>query len=110
MKKANITIDADVKALEGSNGGAMAVWADGANAKVVINGGYFTQKITGSDNHYDLIYASDHATVEINGGKFQSKTPKWTLNCKDGDGAKIIVKAVRTIISTRAIPIPVTTT
>lgn len=92
MKKANITIDADVKALEGSNGGAMAVWADGANAKVVINGGYFTQKITGSDNHYDLIYASDHATVEINGGKFQSKTPKWTLNCKDGDGAKIIVK------------------
>ena len=92
MKNANITIDADVKALEGSNGGAMAVWADGANAKVVINGGYFTQKITGSDNHYDLIYASDHATVEINGGKFQSKTPKWTLNCKDGDGAKIIVK------------------
>lgn len=92
MKNANITIDADVKALEGSDGGAMAVWADGANAKVVINGGYFTQKITGSDNHYDLIYASDHATVEINGGKFQSKTPKWTLNCKDGDGAKIIVK------------------
>ena len=38
MKKANITIDADVKALEGSDGGAMAVWADGANAKVVING------------------------------------------------------------------------
>ncbi len=63
MKNANITIDADVKALEGSDGGAMAVWADGANAKVVING-----------------------------GKFQSKTPKWTLNCKDGDGAKIIVK------------------
>lgn len=93
MKKANITIDADVKALEGSNGGAMAVWADGANAKVVINGGYFTQKITGSDNQYDLIYASNHATIEINGGKFQAKTPKWTLNCKDdGTGAKIIVK------------------
>ena len=93
MKNANITIDADVKALEGSDGGAMAVWADGANAKVVINGGYFTQKITGSDNQYDLIYASNHATIEINGGKFQAKTPKWTLNCKDdGTGAKIIVK------------------
>lgn len=93
MKNANITIDADVKAVESSNGGAMAVWADGANAKVVINGGYFTQKITGNDNQYDLIYASDHATIEINGGKFQAKTPKWTLNCKDdGTGAKIIVK------------------
>lgn len=93
MKNANITIDADVKAVESSDGGAMAVWADGANAKVVINGGYFTQKITGSDNQYDLIYASNHATIEINGGKFQAKTPKWTLNCKDdGTGAKIIVK------------------
>ena len=42
-----------------------------------------------------MIYADDNAVIEINGGKFKCKTPKWTLNCKDGSNAKIIVKGGR---------------
>lgn len=92
-KSAQITVEADVKAVEKDHG-AVAVWASG-NSKVIINGGYFSQEITGTDDQYDMIYADDNAVIEINGGKFKCKTPKWTLNCKDGSNAKIIVKGGR---------------
>lgn len=92
-KSAQITVEADVKAVEKGHG-AVAVWASG-NSKVIINGGYFSQEITGTDDQYDMIYADDNAVIEINGGKFKCKTPKWTLNCKDGSNAKIIVKGGR---------------
>ena len=61
---------------------AMAVWAEGAS-KVIINSSEFTQCITGDSSQYDMIYASGKATIEINGGSFESKTPKWTLNILD---------------------------
>lgn len=92
-KSAQITVEADVKAVEKDHG-AVAVWASG-NSKIIINGGYFSQEITGTDDQYDMIYADDNAVIEINGGKFKCKTPKWTLNCKDGSNAKIIVKGGR---------------
>ena len=92
-RNAQITIEADVKAVE-KDRGAVAVWASG-NSKVIINGGYFSQEITGTDDQYDMIYADDNGVIEINGGKFKCKTPKWTLNCKDGSNAKIIVKGGR---------------
>ena len=92
-RNAQITVEADVKAVEKDHG-AVAVWASG-NSKVIINGGYFSQEITGTDDQYDMIYADDNAVIEINGGKFKCKTPKWTLNCKDGSNAKIIVKGGR---------------
>ena len=87
---AQITIEADVKAREKDHG-AVAVWASG-NSKIIINDGYFSQEITGTDTQYDMIYAENNATIEINGGKFLCATPQWTLNCKDGSNAKIIVK------------------
>ena len=92
-RNAQITVEADVKAVEKDHG-AVAVWAS-RNSKVIINGGYFSQEITGTDDQYDMIYADDNAVIEINGGKFECKTPKWTLNCKDGSNAKIIVKGGR---------------
>lgn len=73
-------------------GYAMAVWAYGQGTKVTINGGSYTQNITGTDNQYDMIYASDKATIEILNGYFKSATPKWTLNLKDNDGATMLVK------------------
>lgn len=69
----------------------MAVYASD-NATVIINSGDFTQQISGDSNQYDLIYADTNATIEIHGGTFKSATPKWTLNCADGSGAKIILK------------------
>lgn len=73
-------------------GYAMAVWAYGQGTKVTINGGSYTQNITGTDNQYDMIYASDKATIEILNGYFKSATPRWTLNLKDNDGATMLVK------------------
>ena len=91
---ASATVNADILAKESkANQGtaAMAVWANGTNASIVINGGTFTQKITGTSEQYDLIYASNHAEITINGGTFKCATPKWTLNCLDNTGAKITV-------------------
>ena len=79
------------KAVESSDHYAMAIWANGANSKVIINGGKYVQEITGTDTQYDLIYASDKATIEIYGGTFQCATPQWTLNCLDNSGSKIYV-------------------
>lgn len=73
----------------------MAVWAKGANTKVIINGGTYVNTAKKGDDHYDLIYASGSATIEIYGGTFVNITPKWTLNCKDGSGSKIYVMGGR---------------
>ena len=80
----------------GKNDYSMAVWAKD-NGKVVINDGYFTNVGASSVEdgaHFDLIYASGNAQIEINGGEFKCETPKWTLNIKDKDRAtaNIIVK------------------
>ena len=80
----------------GKNDWSMAVWAK-ENGKVIINDGYFTNigaKSTEDSEHFDLIYASGNAQIEINGGEFKCETPKWTLNIKDKDRAtaSIIVK------------------
>lgn len=79
----------------GDNKWNMAVWAD-KNGKVVINDGLFTNEgATGDEvDHFDLIYASGNAQIEINGGEFKCQTPEWTLNVKDIDRAtaKIVVK------------------
>ena len=44
---------------------------------------------------YELFYASENAQVIINDGIFKCATPKWTLNCKDGENAKFIVNGGR---------------
>lgn len=80
----------------GKNDWSMAVWAK-ENGKVIINDGYFTNvgaKSAEDSEHFDLIYASGNAQIEINGGEFKCETPKWTLNIKDKDRAtaSIIVK------------------
>ena len=80
----------------GKNDWSMAIWAK-ENGKVIINDGYFTNigaKSTNDSEHFDLIYASGNAQIEINGGEFKCETPKWTLNIKDKDRAtaSIIVK------------------
>jgi hypothetical protein len=80
----------------GKNDYNMAVWAKD-NGKVVINDGYFTNvgaSSVGDGAHFDLIYASGNAQIEINDGEFKCETPKWTLNIKDKDRetASIVVK------------------
>ena len=80
----------------GKNKWNMAVWAKD-NGKVVINDGLFTNvgAVDIDDPaHFDLIYASGYAQVEINGGEFKCETPAWTLNIKDKDRAtaSIVVK------------------
>ena len=80
----------------GKNDWSIAVWAK-ENGKVIINDGYFTNvgaKSVEDSEHFDLIYASGNAQVEINGGEFKCETPKWTLNIKDKDRAtaSIVVK------------------
>ena len=90
---AQFTIDADVYAVY-NNGGAMAVEA-GGTSNVIINGGDFRQVgVPKDDPKCDLIYATDSATIEINGGTFKAVQPERTLNVLDEDRgkAKIIVK------------------
>ena len=89
---AQFTIDADVYAVY-NNGGAMAVEA-GGTSKVIINGGDFRQVGVPKDDSCDLIYATENATIEINGGTFKAVTPDNTLNVQDIDrgNARIIVK------------------
>lgn len=92
---AQVTVNANLTAKEGADHYAMAIWADGEGTKVVIEGGEFVQDIFGTDSQYDLIYASGGAVIEIKGGTFMSATPRWTLNCKDRSGSKIIVSGGR---------------
>lgn len=70
----------------------MALWADGADTEVVINGGYYENE-GDPDNadQADLIYAKNGANVTINGGTFKCVTPKWTLNCHDKSNGVITV-------------------
>lgn len=80
----------------GKNDYNIAIWAKD-NGKVVINNGYFTNVGAATENdpsHFDLVYASGNAQIEINGGEFKCETPKWTLNIKDKDRATatIVVK------------------
>lgn len=60
-----------------------AVFAIGG--KVTIENGEFSQQVSGTDDHYDLIYAKGNAQITILSGKFNSVTPAWTLNIKDAD-------------------------
>ena len=95
-ESAQLTINADVYAVY-NNGGAMAVEA-GGTSKVIINGGDFRQvDVPKTDPKCDLIYATDKATIEINGGTFKAVTPANTLNVLDKDigKAKIIVNGGR---------------
>ena len=96
-KTAQITIDADVYAVytKGKDGqnAAMAVEA-GGTSKVTIKGGDFRQVgVPADDPICDLIYATDKATIEIQGGTFKAVTPANTLNVIDSARgvAKIIV-------------------
>ena len=91
---AKLTIKGDAVAIESEDRYAMAVYAVGNETRVTIEGGLFTQEITGTDNQYDLIYAAGGAQIEITGGTFKigGGDPKWTLNCKDNSGSKITVK------------------
>ena len=91
VKGGTTTINADTVTAQEVGRFAMAVYAEN-NAKVVINSGVFGQQITGDSNQYDLIFADDNAVIEITGGTFKCATPQWTLNCKDGSNAQIIVK------------------
>ena len=80
----------------GNNIWSIALWAKG-NGKIIINDGYFTNVGAYSEEdseHFDLVYASGNAQIEINGGEFQCETPKWSLNIKDKDRAtaSIVVK------------------
>ena len=74
---------------------AMAVWSVGEGTKVIINGGRYTQRVSGNDSQYDMIYAADKAVIEILDGEFTSVTPKWTLNVKDDTAAQFLVKGGR---------------
>ena len=97
VTEGTLTLDGDgtVNGL-GNNDWSMALWAK-ENGRIVINGGYYTNVGASSENdpeHFDLVYASGSAQIEINGGEFKCETPKWTLNIKDKDRAtaSIIVK------------------
>ena len=97
VTEGTLTLDGDgiVNGL-GNNGWSMALWAKD-NGRIVINGGHYTNVGASSENdseHFDLVYASGNAQIEINGGEFQCETPKWTLNIKDKDRAtaSIVVK------------------
>ena len=79
-----------VKADLGADGYSMAVFATN-NSVVYITNGYYTNETDGSERGTDLVYARDNARVEISGGTFKAATPEWTLNCKDGHNASIIV-------------------
>ena len=92
---ANYTINADVYAIYAKNA-AMAVEAGGTST-VTINSGDFRQVGVPTGEPCDLIYATDKATIVINGGTFKATTPANTLNVLDSSrgSAKIIVNGGR---------------
>lgn len=97
VTEGTLTLDGDgiINGL-GNNPWSMALWAKD-NGRIVVNGGHYTNvgaKSVEDSEHFDLIYASGNAQVEINGGEFKCETPKWTLNIKDKDRAtaSIVVK------------------
>jgi hypothetical protein len=97
VTEGTLTLDGDgiVNGL-GNNDWNMALWAKD-NGRIVVNGGHYTNVGASSETnseHFDLVYASGNAQIEINGGEFECETPKWTLNIKDKDRAtaSIVVK------------------
>lgn len=97
VTEGTLTLDGDgiVNGL-GNNPWSMVLWAKD-NGRIVVNGGHYTNVGAHSEEdseHFDLVYASGNAQIEINGGEFECETPKWTLNIKNNsrETAKIIVK------------------
>ena len=90
-----LTIDGEgVIDSSSKNDYSIAVWAKGGN--VTINNGTITnENIEGTDDHYDLVYASNGSILEINRGTFKAKTPQWTLNNLDSNPGKFVVKGGR---------------
>ena len=92
MNGGTLTISGNGK-LDGVNktGWCMAIWADGG--KVTINGGTYTNVgATGGDDQYDLLYVKNGGVIEINGGYFESQTPRWTLNSNNQAPGTFVVK------------------
>ena len=89
---AKFTINADVYAVY-ANRAAMAVEAGGTST-VTIEGGDFRQVNVPEGEPCDLIYATEKATIVINGGTFKATVPANTLNVLDANRgtAKIVVK------------------
>ena len=89
------TINADVYAIY-ANKAAMAVEAGGTST-VTINSGDFRQVGVPAGEPCDLIYATESATIVINGGTFKATVPANTLNVLDANRgtAKIIVNGGR---------------
>ena len=79
-----LTINGDGKVIgnDDKNYG-MAVWGCAEGAKIVINGGEYSNTLTHEDDQMDMIYVSGGADAVINGGTFKCVTPKWTLNIHD---------------------------
>lgn len=73
---------------------AMVVWAKSTGKVTIKNGTFKQQQITGDSTQYDMIYASQNASITILGGYFESVTPRWTLNIKNDAKltAQMIVK------------------
>ena len=97
VTEGTLTLDGDgiINGL-GNNPWSMALWAKD-NGRIVVNGGHYTNVGAHSEEdseHFDLVYASGNAQIEINGGEFQCETPKWTLNIKNDsrETASIVVK------------------
>ena len=92
---AKFTIDADVYAIYAKNA-AMAVEAGGTSTVTII-GGDFRQVGVPEGEPCDLIYATDKATITINGGTFKATVPANTLNVLDANrgNAKITVNGGR---------------
>ncbi len=67
---------------EEENGNAIAVWANGAD--ITIQSGAYGQLVSGLQEEYPLIYASNGGNVYIEGGTFKSATPASTLVCEQG--------------------------
>lgn len=97
VTEGTLTLDGDgiINGL-GNNPWSIALWAKD-NGHIVVNGGHYTNVGAYSEEdseHFDLVYASGNAQIEINGGEFQCETPKWTLNIKNNsrETASIVVK------------------
>lgn len=75
------------------------LWANGANAKIIINSGNYTVGGNPTGNNYNVcVYASNGGQVEIYGGTFENKEPQTgnanlypALNVQNGDPGTITV-------------------
>lgn len=75
------------------------LWANGANAKIIINSGNYTVGGNPDGNNYNVcVYASNGGSVEIYGGTFENKKPQTgtdnlypALNLSNGNPGTITV-------------------